>query len=172
MKQLDITTIVNRVRDLSNASPVLLKGLGDEHKELDASIIAATIVGGAIGTHCPIPASPKPVAVAYFASAYGNEVREVLSRINESVNIRTQVAYDAAVTMWSERYAMVHKPVNLDVLMMRLALSSDGDYENSNFARPLLSSLDDKQREALSALVKSINLSCSEADIRNTFLDK
>lgn len=168
MENLDLTTIINRVRALSNATPVLLKGHDDEGREIDASMLAATVVGAALGCHCPIPPRFVPMASTYFATTYGEEVRATLSKINEAVNIRTQVAYDAAVSIWTDRYEMVHKPCNLEALLLRMAIAPDSTFSNANFVRPLMCGLNDDQKESLDKIVRSVHLSCSLADTKNT----
>lgn len=166
MEKLDLTTIINRVRQLSTSTPISYKGHDGETKEFDASAISATIIGAAIGCHCPIPPRFVPTATSYFASTFGQEIQSTLSKINEAVNIRTQMAYDAACTVWLDRYAMVHKPCDLDALITRLTVSNGHGSMNSNFPTMLLGSLNDEQKDALDKLVRSVNLSCSQSDIR------
>ena len=165
MEKLDLTTIINRVRQLATSAPISYQGHDGETKEFDASVIAATIVGAAIGCHCPIPPRFVPTATSYFASTFGQEIQSTLSKINEAVNIRTQVAYDAACTIWLDRYAMVHKPCDLDALMSRLATAKGHGTANTNFPSMLLGSLNDEQKQTLDKLVRSVNLSCSHSDI-------
>ena len=165
MESLDLTTIINRVRELSKSTPITHQGHTGEKVEHDASLIAATVVGAAIGCHCPIPARAVVTTSSYFASTFGSEVQATLSKINEAVNIRTQVAYDAACTIWLDRYAMVHKPCNLDTLLLRLATSNSNSSDNNNFTSLLIGGLNAEQKETLEKLVRSVNLSCSNADI-------
>lgn len=172
MENLDITTIVTRVQALNNSTPVVMVGQGDEGYDIDASALAATVVGAALACHCPIPPRYTPMATSYFASTFGAEIRAVLSRINESVNIRTQVAYDAAASVWIDRYEMVHRPCNVETLLLRLATAPDTSYSNKNFVRPLLGSLNEEQKAALDKIVKSVNLTCSSTNTKGSIFDK
>lgn len=171
MENLDLNTIINRIRALSNATPIVMKGQGDEGYDIDPTMLAATVVGAALACHCPIPPRSTPMAGAYFATTFGEEIRLVLSRINEVVNIRTQVAYDAAASLWIDRYEMVHKPCNLEALLMRLATAPDSSYSNKNFVRPLLCGLNEDQKESLDKIVKSVNLTCSIMDVKDTIFE-
>lgn len=171
MEKLDLTTIINRVRDLSKSTPISYQGHDGQTAEFDSTLIAATIVGAAIGCHCPIPPRYVPTATSYFASTFGTEIQETLSKINEAVNIRTQVAYDAACSIWLDRYAMVHKPCDLDTLLFRLATGNSSGTDNNNFTSLLLGSLNESQKETLEKLVRSVNLSCSHADISSNPFD-
>lgn len=164
MENLDLTTIINRVRDLSTATPVFYKGHDGEERECDASLLAATIVGAAIGSHCTIPPRSIPTATSYFASTFGDEIQAVISTINEAVNIRTQVAYDAACAVWYDRYLMVHQPCDLDSVLQRLASTG-----SNNFTNVLLSNINEAQRESLEKLYRSVNLSCSKVANGNMF---
>lgn len=164
MENLDLTTIINRIRELSNATPVTLKGHDGTESSVDATLIAATIVGGAIGGQCQLPTRPTPMLPSYFASTHGENIQKVLSKINEAVNIRTQVAYDAALAVWTERYNLVHKPCNLDTLLFRIATNDTG---NANQTSLLLTSLNETQRETLEKIMRSVNLSCSKANVQN-----
>lgn len=166
MKNLDIKTIVTRIRMLQDSSPVQFKGHDGEEKEIDSTMITAGIVGAAIACHCPIPARFVPTSSSYFASTYGEEIRDVLSRINEAVNIRTQVAYDAACSVWIDRFDMVHKPCDLDRLLTRLATMPDETFSNRSYVRPLIGSLNGDQKESLDKLVRSINLTCSNMEAK------
>lgn len=172
MEKLDLTTIINRVRELSTSTPISYQGHDGQTAEFDASIIAATIVGAAIGCHCPIPPRFVPTATSYFASTFGQEIQGTLSKINEAVNIRTQVAYDAACTIWLDRYAMVHKPCDLDTLMMRLATTTAHGSVSANFPSMLLGCLNDEQKQTLDKLVRSVNLSCSHSDISSNIFQE
>lgn len=163
MSILDTTTIVNRVRELSNNGPVTFKGHDGEEKQYDASLVAATLVGAAIGCHCPIPPRSIPTPNSYFASTFGKEVQEVISKINESVTIRTQVAYDAACVIWNDRYNMVHKPCDVESLLNRLT-ECCGDSFGKSVPSLLVAGLDEQQKETLDKLVRSVNLSCSNCD--------
>lgn len=171
MENLDINTIVNRVRALANATPVVMVGQGDDAYDIDASMLAATVVGAALACHCPIPPRPVTMGATHFAGTFGEEIRLVLSRINEAVNIRTQVAYDAAASVWIDRYEMVHKPCNIDTLLLRLATAPDSSYSNKNFVRPLLCGLNEEQKESLDKIVKSINLTCSIMKTKDTIFE-
>lgn len=165
MENLDITTIINRVRELSNSTPLVFKGHDGADTEFDASMIAATIVGGAMGCHCPMPTRPTPIPPSYFASTFGDEVQSVISKINEAVNIRTQVAYDAACAMWVERYNLVHKPCDVQTLLVRLSTTGRSLSTTNTFATLLLSSLNPEQMDSLEKIIRSVNLSCSAADV-------
>ncbi len=161
MAQIETSLIINNLRKLNNASPVEINKEVD--KSIDIGFAVATILGIAIAMNLPLPATKMPLPAAYFARTHGDLVRSVLSQINESFLVRTQIAYDAAVKCYVARHNLVHvPPTDLNGFMNRLDyLYQDGLGSDDIHVRTVLWT-HTAQTDILNGVIKSTNLAFSQ----------
>lgn len=157
MSQIETALIIGKLRKLSQASPVEINKEVD--KSIDIGFAVATVLGTALGLNLPLPSTKQPLPGAYFATTHGDLIRSVLSQINESFLVRTQVAYDAAVKCYVARHNLVYvPPSDLNTLMNRLDyLYSDVIDIDDTHARTLLWTRT-SQVDILDGVIKTVNL--------------
>ena len=161
MSQIETTLIIGKLRKLSQGIPVEVNKEVD--KSIDIGFAVATVLGTALALNLPLPTTRQPLPGAYFATTHGDFIRSVLSQINESYLVRTQVAYDAAVKWYVARHNLVFvPPSDLKALMNRLDyIYSDENGSDDVHARTLLWSRT-AQSDILDGVIKTTNLAFSQ----------
>lgn len=161
MAQIETSLIIGKLRKLSQATPVEINKEID--KSIDIGFAVATVLGTAIAMNLPLPATRQSLPGTYFANMHGDLVRDMLSQINESFLVRTQVAYDAAVKCYIARHNLVHvPPSDLSALMNRLDyLYTDEVNAGDVHARSLLWTRT-AQSDIIDGVIKTTNLAFSQ----------
>lgn len=161
MSQIETTLIIGKLRKLSQGIPVEVNKEVD--KSIDIGFAVATVLGTALALNLPLPTTRQPLPGAYFATTHGDLVRSVLSQINESYLVRTQVAYDAALKCYVARHNLVHvPPIDLTSLMNQFNyLYSDTASADDVHQRALAWSAN-TQTEALDGVIKTVTLAFSQ----------
>lgn len=161
MAQIETSLIIGKLRKLSQAAPVEINKEID--KSIDIGFAVATVLGTAIAMNLPLPTSRQVLPGTYFANTHGDLVRDILSQINESFLVRTQIAYDAAVKCYVARHNLVFvPPSDLKALMNRLDyIYSDENGSDDVHARTLLWSRT-AQSDILDGVIKTTNLAFSQ----------
>lgn len=161
MAQIETTLIIGKLRKLSQGIPVEINKESD--KSIDIGFAVATVLGTALALNLPLPSAKQALPGAYFATTHGDLVRSVLSQINESYLVRTQVAYDAALKCYVARHNLVHvPPTDLSSLMNQINyLYSDTASADDIHKRVLAWSVN-AQTEALDGVIKTITLAFSQ----------
>lgn len=139
----DITSLVTRITQLNRLPKRQVTSIDGTPIEVDNSTLTAMIVGSCFGMRYELPTSPVAQVNTHFSQRHGAHLRAVLSRINELAVLRTEVAYDAAVAMYSDRYKLVHaQNDNLSCLLDRLMYCQAPEaLEQARVSRQVLQSL-------------------------------
>ena len=161
MSQIETTLIIGKLRKLSQGIPVEVNKVAD--KSIDIGFAVATVLGTALGLNLPLPSTKQPLPAAYFATTHGDLIRSVLSQINESYLVRTQVAYDAAVKCYVARHNLVHvPPADLSALMNRIDYLYSDELGNDDVHIRTLNWTRTAQTDALDGVIKTVNLAFSQ----------
>lgn len=161
MSQIETTLIIGKLRKLSQGIPVEVNKEVD--KSIDIGFAVATVLGTALALNLPLPTTRQPLPGAYFATTHGDFIRSVLSQINESYLVRTQVAYDAAVKCYIARHNLVHvPPADLSTLMNRIDYLYSDELGNDDVHKRTLNWTRTTQTDALDGVIKTVNLAFSQ----------
>lgn len=161
MSQIETTLIIGKLRKLSQGIPVEVNKEVD--KSIDIGFAVATVLGTALALNLPLPSTRQPLPGAYFATTHGDFVRSVLSQINESYLVRTQVAYDAAVKCYIARHNLVHvPPADLSTLMNQIDYLYSDELGNDDLHKRTLNWTRTAQTDALDGVIKTVNLAFSQ----------
>ena len=157
MSQIETTLIIGKLRKLSQGIPVEVNK--EVNKSIDIGFAVATVLGTALALNLPLPTTRQPLPGAYFATTHGDFIRSVLSQINESYLVRTQVAYDAAVKCYVARHNLVHvPPADLSTLMNRIDYLYSDELGNDDVHIRTLNWSRTAQTDALDGVIKTVNL--------------